>query len=103
MNWQSKRHLHTLERVQLKQRHLIKLENPAITHLAGDQETYPHNPINHQSDSCMPQFYFLCNQKRLKNLFLSLKKTPFFMFFAFPTPAQTGIMATLLRRAPVQI
>lgn len=42
----SKRHMHTLERAQLKQRNLIKLENPLIKHLARDYETYLYDPIN---------------------------------------------------------
>lgn len=42
----SKRHLNTLERAQLKQRNLIKLENPLIKHLPRDYETYLYDPIN---------------------------------------------------------
>ncbi|WP_331353174.1 hypothetical protein [Cellvibrio sp. UBA7671] len=42
----SKRHMHTLTRAQLKQRNLIKLENPLIKHLAHDYETYLYDPIN---------------------------------------------------------
>jgi len=40
------RHMHTLERAQLKQRNIIKLQNPLITHLAHDYETYLYDPIN---------------------------------------------------------
>lgn len=42
----SKRHLHALERAQLKQRHIIKLENPLITHLPHDYETYLYDPLS---------------------------------------------------------
>jgi hypothetical protein len=42
----SKRHLHTLERAQLKQRNVITLENPLIKHLARDYEIYLYGPIN---------------------------------------------------------
>lgn len=42
----SKRHLGTLERAQLKQRNLIKLENPLIKHLPRNYETYLYNPIS---------------------------------------------------------
>jgi hypothetical protein len=40
------RHMNTLERAQLKQRNIIKLQNPLITHLAHDYETYLYDPIN---------------------------------------------------------
>lgn len=42
----SKRHLNTLERAQLKQRNIIKLENPLIKHLARDYEIYLYDPVN---------------------------------------------------------
>ncbi|MGV8838254.1 hypothetical protein [Cellvibrio sp.] len=42
----SKRHLHTLERAQLKQRNVITLQNPLIKHLARDYEIYLYGPIN---------------------------------------------------------
>jgi hypothetical protein len=42
----SKRHMHTLERAQLKQRNIVKLENPLIKHLARDYEIYLYDPIN---------------------------------------------------------
>lgn len=42
----SKRHLQALEQAHLKQRNLIKLENPLIKHLAHDYETYLYDPIN---------------------------------------------------------
>lgn len=42
----SKRHMKPIEQAQLKQRNLIKLENPLIKHLARDYEIYLYDPIN---------------------------------------------------------
>lgn len=42
----SNRHMNAIERAQLKQRNLIKLENPLIKHLARDYEIYLYDPIN---------------------------------------------------------
>lgn len=42
----SKRHLPALERAQLNQRSIIKLQNPLITHLPRDYESYNYNPLS---------------------------------------------------------
>lgn len=43
----SKRHMEAIEQAQLKQRNIIKLENPLIKHLTREYETYLYDPINH--------------------------------------------------------
>lgn len=45
-NLWSKRHITALTRAQLKQRNLIKLENPLIKHLPRQYETYLYDPLN---------------------------------------------------------
>lgn len=45
-NLWSKRHSTPLARAQLKQRNLIKLENPLIKHLPHEYETYLYDPLN---------------------------------------------------------
>lgn len=45
-NLWSKRHITALTRAQLKQRNLIKLENPLIKHLPRHYETYLYDPLN---------------------------------------------------------
>ena len=45
-NLWSKRHITALTRAQLKQRNLIKLENPLIKHLPRQYETYLYDPLH---------------------------------------------------------
>ncbi len=41
-----KRHIQPLQQAKLKERNIIKMENPSIKHLARDYETYLYDPVN---------------------------------------------------------